>query len=281
MSRRACTVLFCTLNSLITDVPSLYAVVARSCSSRMLAVLAAKVFKTPAARTPSSFMSLNKGASCCRPPLLPKFSNSCRRASLASSLSNFVKSLTSFPAILANLAGSWYTFMMTVCRAVEAISTCCISWSSTEANPMICVCEIPACFPVPDTRAVKSTRYDSAALLFWATSLMALPVASIAPRNPSVLSSPNICASLPIFLTASSPRSSPNATLILSAASTKSRISCFPCIPRRPASCASSFNRSRGVRVSIFLRSSFRSFTASSVIPVYFFTPAIASEICA
>ena len=110
---------------------------------------------------------------------------------------------------------------------------------------------------------------------------MALPVANIAPRNPSFWSSPNICANLPMFFTASSPKSSPSATLILSAASTNSNTSFFPVIPKRPASPARAFSFSRAVRVSISLNSSFSPLTSSRVIPVYLITCASASSISA
>ena len=93
--------------------------------------------------------------------------------------------------------------------------------------------------------------------------------------------SPNISANLPIFLIASCPRSSPSATSIILAASTNSKTSFFAVIPSRPASPASSFNRSRAVRVSIFLNSSFKPATCSLVIPVYLRTWLSASCICA
>ena len=100
--------------------------------------------------------------------------------------------------------------------------------------------------------------------------MIAEPVASIAPRSPMRWSSPNAIASFPIWSTALSPRSSPNATLILSAASTNSSMPSLEVIPKRPAAPASSLSCSRDERVSIFLKSSFSSRTCSSVCPVYF-----------
>ena len=113
------------------------------------------------------------------------------------------------------------------------------------------------------------------------STLMAEPVASIAPFSPFVLSSPNTIVSLPIWSMAPSPRSSPRATLILSAASTKPSISFLPWIPKRPAAPASAFSSSRGVRVVICLKVSFISSTSAFVWPVYFITSVIASSILA
>ena len=137
-----------------------------------------------------------------------------------------------------------------------------------------------ACFATPPMRALNSTKYGSAALEFCATSFTALPIANMFSFMERSLS-PNISASLPIFLIASCPKSSPRATSIILAASTNSRTSFFIVIPRRPASPASSFKRSRAVRVSIFLNSSFKSATCSLVMPVYLRTWLSASCICA
>ena len=104
---------------------------------------------------------------------------------------------------------------------------------------------------------------------------------SMACFSPILSASPNSCASLPMFFTASSPRSSPSATFIWSAACTKSSICCLLCMPRRPASPARSLSCSRAVRVSIFIKSSLSCCTASSVSPVYFFTPLMCSAMSA
>ena len=84
-----------------------------------------------------------------------------------------------------------------------------------------------------------------------------------------------------MFFTASSPRSSPRATLILSAASTNCCTISDEAIPSLPASPASALSFSRGVRVSIRLNSSFIASTSSLVCPVYFLTSVIASSILA
>ena len=129
-------------------------------------------------------------------------------------------------------------------------------------------------------RAVNCTRYGSLALVLCATWFTAEPMASIFSFRLRD-SSPNIWLSLPIWLTASSPRSSPNATLIWFAASTNSRTSCTPVMPSLPASPANWFSSSRGVRVSIALNSSFSCFTSSAVMPVYLMTWLSASSIWA
>ena len=113
-----------------------------------------------------------------------------------------------------------------------------------------------------------------------ATWFTAEPMASMFSFSVR-LSSPNICDSLPIWFTASSPRSSPNATLIMSAACTNSRTCCTPVMPSLPALPASRFSSSRGVRVSIALNSSFSCFTSSAVMPVYLTTWLSASSIVA
>ena len=140
---------------------------------------------------------------------------------------------------------------------------------------------MPAWMATPDNSLVKSTIYPALADDDCARSFTAEPVASIAPRSPSLSSSPNICASLPILSTAPSPRSSPRATPILSAASTNSSISFVADMPSLPAAPASSFSCSREVRVSMFLKSSFIFRTSSSACPVYFCTFAIASSMSA
>ena len=102
-------------------------------------------------------------------------------------------------------------------------------------------------------------------------------VASMPFLSPKALLSSKSCVSLPIFFTPSSPKSSPKARLIWLAASTKSRMSCLPVIPKRPASAAKSLSFSRGVRVSIFLKASLSSSTSSAASPVYFDTPLMCS----
>ena len=202
-------------------------------------------------------------------------------APLASSLSRRENSFTSFPARAANLAGSWYIFVMSCEKAVAEVSSCCIFSSSTAAKPMIWACVSPACLPTPATRAVNSSRYPAPAEEFCESSLITEAVASIAPLRPRRWSSSKSMASLPTFLTAPSPRSSPRATLILSAASTKSSICFLEVIPSLPASPASALSCSREVRVSIFLRLSLRSSIASAESPVYLRTCAFASSMSA
>ena len=103
-------------------------------------------------------------------------------------------------------------------------------------------------------------------------------MACLRPRRRS---SSKSMASLPTLATAPSPRSSPSATLMMSAACTNSRILSLAVMPRRPASPASALSCSRLVRVSIFWRLSLRSSTSFFVRPVYFLTLALASSIVA
>ena len=248
----------------MTDVPSLKALVANSCSLLTLSILPANTERTDAARAPSNFISSKIGASLFMPPTFPNVSNNWSKASFASFSTNSVKDFTSRPAIEANLAGSLNIFIMTPCKAVEDISTCCIFWSNTEAKPIICETDMLAWFPTPAKRAVKSTKYGSAALEFWATSLTALPTDNMAFFSPIWSASPNIWL--------------PNEIRMISPASANSNRSFFEVIPKRPASAARLFNSVLAVRVSIFWNSSFSSFTCSLVIPVYLRTSASASS---
>ena len=109
---------------------------------------------------------------------------------------------------------------------------------------------------------------------------MTEPTDSRAFSVPRRFSSPKIVVSFESVKVASSPSSS-SATFILSAALTKPRTSSLDCFPSFPASSASTFSCSRAVRVSIFLNSSFKSSTCSSVIPVNLRTLAISASMSA
>ena len=146
---------------------------------------------------------------------------------------------------------------------------------------MISVCDILALTAMPAMRLVNSVINPVLAELLAPSTLMAEPVASSAPSSPFFLSSPNTMVSLPIWSMAPSPRSSPRATLILSAADTKPSISFLPWMPSRPATPASALSSSRGVRVVISAKVSFISSTSRLVCPVYFMASVIESSILA
>ena len=146
---------------------------------------------------------------------------------------------------------------------------------------MISVCEILAFTAMPAMAEVNSVMKPVLADELAPRTLMAEPVASMAPLSPLFLSSPNTMVSLPIWSMAPSPRSSPRATLILSAASTKPSMSRRAVMPSRPAAPASALSSSRGVRVVMRLKVSFISSTSRLVCPVYFITSVIASSILA
>ncbi len=157
LSSCACTVLFCTLNSLTTLTPSAYASLAVRCAVSTSVSLPASVESTPTARVPLRFMPSNMGARSAKPPFCCMVSRKSLRARLASVLSSSANCCTSRPASCANLAGSWYILVSSCENTVADVSTCCIFWSSTEAKPRMSAWLMPACCATPATRAANST----------------------------------------------------------------------------------------------------------------------------
>ena len=139
---------------------------------------------------------------------------------------------------------------------------------------------ISACAPTPAIRLAKLARYGADAVQFWESSLITEPTESSAFSVPSRFSSPKMLVSLESVSVAPSPSSS-SATFIWSAAWTKPRTSSLDFFPSLPASSANMFSCSRPVLVSIFLNSSFKSATCSSVIPVNLRTLAISASMSA
>ena len=139
---------------------------------------------------------------------------------------------------------------------------------------------MPACAPTPAMRLPNSAKYPALAVQFCERSLITLPTASKLFSVPSRASSPKMLVNFERVSVAPSPSSS-SATLIWSAALTNPKTSSFDVLPRRPASSASRFKSSRLVRVSIFLKSSFSSFTSLSARPVNLRTFAISASISA
>ena len=106
-SSPACTVLFCTLYSLVMLVPSANALLAFSCSRRTRSTLPAKVLMTLAASAPLSCISFSTGAICAMPPILLRASRNEMTAALTSVCISRVNSSTSICASRAYFAGSW------------------------------------------------------------------------------------------------------------------------------------------------------------------------------
>ena len=121
----ACSVSFCTLNSLITLVPSLYAWKASACASRTWSRCEATADSTPTARVPSSCISLNNGAIASNPPLERIASRKVMRPVLASSFIIRENSFTSRPAILAKRAGSWNILVINCEKTVAEVAASC------------------------------------------------------------------------------------------------------------------------------------------------------------
>ena len=105
-SNPACTVLFCTLNSFVTEVPSSKAWLATACWARTSSILPASMVNVCTEREPFSPMSASIGANTSRLPALCRVSRNIKTASLASVLSRLVNFLTSIPAASAYFAGS-------------------------------------------------------------------------------------------------------------------------------------------------------------------------------
>ena len=239
------------------------------------------MFTTLETPDPVRLNSFSAGDTSVMPPRRPMpFANSMS-AAFMSVLTRLENSCTLSPAIFAIFSVSEPIFCITFESAVAATSALSPCVSNIAPSPITCACVRPAVFAIAERRVVKSRILPSDALLFCASSLIADAVESIACFNPIRLSSPNMLASFPIFFTAPSPRSSPSAMLIWSAACTKSSTSFLPVMPRRPASAARSLRAARPVRVSIFLNSSLSSSTSFAAMPVYFDTPATCSCISA
>ena len=106
LSSWACTVLFWTLNSLMTLVPEAYDWVARSWAVLTWSRCEATAERTPTARVPFSCISSNIGAISANPPLDFMAERNVVNPSFALVFIKFENFVTSTPAIFANLAGS-------------------------------------------------------------------------------------------------------------------------------------------------------------------------------
>ena len=125
LSRRACTVLFCTLYSLVTEVASWNAFVASSCSHFTISRLPAKAEITWAARAPFSPISLNTGASTSMLPNSWSLSSSIRRPSFVLRVSASLKRSALIPVALMTLSCCLNISIISLETAVADISTAC------------------------------------------------------------------------------------------------------------------------------------------------------------
>ena len=157
LSSSACTVVFWVLNSLMTLVPSAYDLVAMSCASFTWSRCVATAERTPTARVPLSCISSNIGAISAKPPFDFIACMNFIKPSLALVFIRLENSLTCMPAILANLAGSWYILVMSCEKTVAEVASSCMFWSRAEARPISCAWVMPAWMPTPERSAVKST----------------------------------------------------------------------------------------------------------------------------
>ena len=251
LSSPACTVVFCTLNSFVTEVASWKALLASSCCQRTVSTLPARAEITADALAPSSPISLNTGARTSIPPSSCNRSSNIKSPSLVELSKVALNFSRSRPVACAILSVSLNKSMISFDNAVADISTAWPCESSTAANAISCGIVIPACAPTPASRCENWARYGADAVQFCDSSLITEPTASKERSVPSLASSPKMFVSLESVSVAPSPRSS-RATFIWSAAFTNPSTSSCEVLPRRPASCASRLRSSREVRVSIF-----------------------------
>ena len=123
LSSPACTVVFCTVYSLVTEVPSLNALAASSCSHLIISRLPANADMTWAARAPFSPMSLNTGASTSMFPRECSCSSSISRPSLVSRVTVSLNFFAFRPVAFTIWSCCLNISMMTFDTAVEDIST--------------------------------------------------------------------------------------------------------------------------------------------------------------
>ena len=158
LSSSAWTVVFCTLNSFVTDVPSSKAFAASSCSHFTVSRFPASAEMTCAARAPFSPISLNTGASASMLPILLNVSNRYIKPSLVDFFSSALNLLASIFVAERILSFCLNMSIISFERAVADISTACPWLSRTAANPIICGIDICACEPTPAIRFANSAR---------------------------------------------------------------------------------------------------------------------------
>ena len=123
LSSPACTVVFCTVNSLVIEVASLKALLASSCCQRTVSTFPARAEITAEALAPSSPISLNTGASTSIPPSCLSRSSNIKSPSLVD-LSNVALNCSrSRPVALAILSVSLNKSIINLDIAVADIST--------------------------------------------------------------------------------------------------------------------------------------------------------------
>ena len=208
LSNPACTVLFCTSYSSVTDVASWKAFAASCCSYFIISRLPANAEITWAARAPFSPMSLNTGASTSMLPNECNCSSSISNPSLVLRVTVSLNFCAFSPVALMIWSCCLNISIITFDTAVEDISTFCPCESSTAASPMISGMVIRACAPTPAMRCAKFARYGADAVQFCESSLMTEPTASRAFSVPSLSSSPKMFVSFDSVSVAPSPNSS-------------------------------------------------------------------------
>ena len=123
LSSPACTVLFCTLNSFVTEVASWKALLASSCCQRTVSTLPARAEITADALAPSSPISLNTGARTSMPPSSCNRSSNIKSPSLVELSKVALNFSRSSPVACAILSVSLNKSMISFDNAVADIST--------------------------------------------------------------------------------------------------------------------------------------------------------------
>ena len=194
--------------SLVTEVASLKAFAASSCSHRTISRLPASAEITCAARAPFSPISLNTGARTSMFPNLLRVSSNIRRPSLVPLASASLNFSAFMPVALITLSCCLNISIISFDTAVADISTAWPCESRTAANPIICGIVIWACAPTPAIRLAKLARYGAEAVQFCESSLITEPTDRSAFSVPRRSSSPNMVVSFESVSVAPSPSSS-------------------------------------------------------------------------
>ena len=123
LSSPASTVVFCTLNSFVTDVASSNAAFATTCCCRTISMLPARAEITAEALAPSSPISRNTGASTSIPPNCFILSKSISKPSFVERSNAALNSCRSRPVAFAIFSVSLNRFITNFDIAVADIST--------------------------------------------------------------------------------------------------------------------------------------------------------------
>ena len=216
-SMMAAAVSFCTLYSFVTDVASLNAVRETSTCSRTMSTFCDIVASTPTIRAPSEPRALNASSRLC---ILPASFILSRIRSIASMVLPEFTSWLIVPSSIFNAfsmaPGDFCKAERNIENAVPLVSIERPAASAAEPSASISAVESFKYAAIPWVRCPKSTIAEALDALDCVNSFMALPICRIPFSTDSAvpLNKPITSPILARGSIASSPRSSPRATLI-------------------------------------------------------------------